>query len=170
MAAQQPKIRDARVGDLAAIFDIYNHEVLQGTATFDTQSRLVGRDDGWLTERDGARHPVIVAEIDARLVGWASLDPWSSRGAYARTAEGSVYVDRDSRGLGVGTSLLTAIIERAREAGLGVVLARIAEANEPSMRLFQRLGFGRIGTQRRCGAKFGRILDVELMDLHLDGR
>jgi phosphinothricin acetyltransferase len=69
----------------------------------------------------------------------------------------------------VGCSLLTAIIERAREAGIGVVLARIAEANEPSVRLCERFGFGRIGTQRRCGEKFGRILDVELMDLHLDG-
>jgi L-amino acid N-acyltransferase YncA len=69
-----------------------------------------------------------------------------------------VYVHRDSRGRGVGRSLLAAIIERARAAGLGVVLARIAEANEPSVRLCDYFGFGRIGTQRRCGEKFGRIL------------
>jgi phosphinothricin acetyltransferase len=69
----------------------------------------------------------------------------------------------------VGRLLLAAVIERAREAGIGVILARIAEANEPSVRLFERFGFGHIGTQRRCGEKFGRILDVELMDLHLDG-
>ena len=169
MAAQQPTIRDARVGDLEAIFDIYNHEVLHGTATFDTEPRVVGRDDGWLTERDANRHPVIIAEVDNRVAGWASLNPWSSRKAYARTAEGSVYVHRHSRGRGVGRSLLAAIIERAREAGLGVMLARIAEANEPSVRLFEHFGFGHIGTQRRCGEKFGRVLDVELMDVHLDG-
>src|SRR5215218_10232948 len=79
MAAQQPTIRDARVGDLEAIFDIYNHEVLHGTATFDTEPRVVGRDDGWLTERDANRHPVIIAEVDNRVAGWASLNPWSSR-------------------------------------------------------------------------------------------
>lgn len=169
MAARQPTIRDAQVDDLEAIFDIYNHEVLQGTATFDTEPRVAGRDDGWLTERNRKRHPVIVAEIEGRVVGWASLNPWSSRGAYARTVEGSVYAHRDFRGRGVGRTLLAALIERAREAALGVVLARIAEANEPSVRLCERFGFERIGTQRRCGEKFGRILDVELMDLHLDG-
>ena len=168
MAVHQPTIRDAHVNDLGAIFDIYNHEVLHGTATFDTEPRLVGRDDSWLTARDANHHPVIVAEVGHRVVGWASLSAWSSRKAYARTGEGSVYVHRDSRGEGVGRSLLAALIERARESGLGVVLARIAEANEPSVRLFEHFGFGHIGTQRRCGEKFGRILDVELMDLHLD--
>ena len=130
---------------------------------------MIGRDDGWLTERDTDRHPVIVAEIDHRVVGWASLNPWSSRGAYARTVEGSVYVQRNFRGRAVGHSLLEALIERAREVGVGVVVARIAEANEATIRLCERSGFTRIGTQRGCGEKFGRILDVELMDLHLDG-
>ncbi|MGI9080968.1 MAG: GNAT family N-acetyltransferase [Thermoleophilaceae bacterium] len=169
-AARQPTIRDAMVVDLEAIFAIYNDEGLRGTATFDTEPLVVERDRDWLTARDADRHPVVVAESDGRVVGWAGLNPWSSRRAYARTAEVSVYVHRDARGRAVGRSLLAAIIERAREADLGVVLARIAEANEPSVRLFEHFCFGHIGTQRRCGEKFGRILDVELMDLHLDDR
>jgi L-amino acid N-acyltransferase len=164
-----PAVRDARADDLEAIFQIYNDEVLHGTATFDTEPRVVGRDDGWLTARDRARHPVLVADVDDRVVGWASLSPWSTRGGYARTAEGSVYVHVDHRRRGVGRLLLAALIERARDAGVAVILARIAEANEPSVRLLESFGFGHIGTQRRCGEKFGRILDVELMDLHLDG-
>jgi phosphinothricin acetyltransferase len=162
-------VRGARPGDLPAIFEIYNHEVLHGTATFDTEPRVAGRDDGWLTDRDGERHPVLVAELDGDVLGWASLSPWSTRGAYARTAEGSVYVHAEQRGRGLGRLLLAAILERARGAGIGVVLARIAEANAASVRLFEGFGFAHIGTQRRCGEKFGRILDVELMDLHLDG-
>jgi len=168
MAGRQPTIRDARVEDLEAIFDIYNHEVLHGVATFDTEPLVVGRDDDWLTARDPERHPVVVTEADDRVAGWAGVSPWSSRKAYARTAEVSVYVHVDSRSRGVGRSLLAAIIERAREAGLAVMIARITEANEPSVRLFEQFGFGLIGTQRRCGEKFGQILDVELMDLHLD--
>ena len=168
MPPQRPSVRDGRLEDLEAIFEIYNHEVLHGVATFDTEPRVIGRDDGWLTGRDTDRHPVVVAVVDERVVGWASLNPWSSRGAYARTVEGSVYVDADHRGGGIGALLLQALIERARTAGLGVILARITEANAQSVRLFEGFGFTHIGTQRRCGEKFGRILDVELMDLHLD--
>jgi L-amino acid N-acyltransferase len=169
MPAQRPSLRDARVEDLGAIFEIYNDEVLNGIATFDTEPRIVGRDDGWLTDRDAGRHPVVVATLEDRVAGWASLNPWSTRGAYARTAEGSVYVHAEQRGGGVGSLLLGSLIERARTAELGVILARITEANVPSVRLFEAFGFTHIGTQRRCGEKFGRILDVELMDLHLDG-
>ncbi len=169
MPEQRPSVREARAADLPVIFEIYNHEVAHGTATFDTEPRVAGQDDGWLTQRDRGRHPVLVAAAGERVVGWASLSPWSERGGYARTVEGSVYVDADHRGEGVGRLLLEALIERARDAGLGVILARIAEANEASVGLFEAFGFTHIGTQRRCGEKFGRILDVELMDLQLDG-
>lgn len=162
-------VRDAELGDLGAIFEIYNEQVLHGTATFDTEPRVAGRDDGWLTERDASRHPVLVAVDGDRVAGWASLSPWSDRGAYARTAEGSVYVHVEHRGKGIGKLLLSSLVARAREGGLGVIVARIAEGNPVSVRLFEGCGFGHIGTQRRCGEKFGRILDVELMDLHLDG-
>lgn len=164
---QQPTVRDASVGDLEAIFAIYNREVLGGTATFDTEPRIAGRDDRWLTGRDPRRHPVLVADLGDHVAGWASLSPWSERGGYARTAEVSVYVDAGERRGGVGRLLLSAVIERGREGGLGVVLARIAGVNEPSVRLFESTGFGHIGTQRRCGEKLGQVLDVELMDLHL---
>jgi len=162
-------VRDAGLADLPAIFAIYNEQVLHGTATFDTEPRVAGRDDHWLTARDLTRHPVLVAERDGAVAGWGSLGPWSSRGAYARTAEVSVYVDAAHRRSGVGRMLVTALVERGRAAGLGVLLARIAEANHASVALFESFGFGHIGTQRRCGEKFGRVLDVELMDLHLDG-
>ena len=162
-------VRDARPDDLDAIFEIYNHEVLHGTATFDTEPRVRGRDDGWLSERDATRHPVVVAVAGDDVAGWASLSAWSPRGAYARTAEASVYVRAADRGRGVGHALLAELVERGRAAGLGVILARIAEANAASVGLFESFGFGHIGTQRRCGEKFGRVLDVELMDLHLDG-
>ena len=71
---QHASVRGARVGDLGAVFEIYNHEVLHGTATFDTVPRVAGRDDAWLTERDPERHPVVVAVAGDRVVGWASLD------------------------------------------------------------------------------------------------
>jgi L-amino acid N-acyltransferase len=161
-------IRDAAPEDLVAIFAIYNREVEESTATFDTEPRVVGIDDAWLTDRDPSRHPVLVASTGGEVVGWASLSPWSARPAYARTAEESVYVDAGHRGRGVGRALLTAIVERARAAGLGVLVARIGDARRDSVRLHESLGFERVATMRAYGEKFGRLLDVELMDLHLD--
>ncbi len=67
---------------------------------------MAGRDDAWLTGRDRARHPVLVADDDGVVAGWAALSPWSTRGAYARTAEASVYVDEGHRREGIGRLLL----------------------------------------------------------------
>ena len=161
-------VRDARVGDLEAVFAIYNEHVLHGTATFETEPYVAGRDVGWLTERDPRRHPVLVAEQDGAVVGWAALGPWSDRGAYARTAEASVYVDEGRQGQGIGRRLLEELVERGRRGGLGVLIGRVAEGNPASISLLESVGFSSFGTQRRCGEKFGRILDVELLDLHLD--
>ncbi len=163
-------VRTATVADLPAIFDIYNEQVLRGTATFDTEPKQLPRDTDWLTGRDPVRHPVIVAEVDGRVVGWGSLSQWSTRCAYARAVEESVYIHKDFRGRGLGRAIIAELIERARAGGLGVLLARITSDNPGSVRLHEEFGFQRIGTMRRVGEKFGRILDVELLDLHVDGR
>ena len=162
-------IRDATIDDLPRIFAIYNREVEHGIATFDVEPRRAGADDGWLTER-AAYHPVLVADDAAgAVVGWASTGPWSPRGAYRRTGEVSVYVDPPARGDGIGSVLLTALVERARRSPeISVLLARVALPNPPSIRIHEANGFSSFGTQRRCGEKLGRVIDVELMDLHLD--
>jgi len=65
-------IRDARVSDLDGVFGILNEHVMHGTATFDTEPYVVGRDDAWLIGRDLARHPVLVADDDGSVAGWAA--------------------------------------------------------------------------------------------------
>jgi L-amino acid N-acyltransferase len=162
-------IRLARTEDLAAIAAIYNHEVEHTSATFDTEPVTIEERRRWLDDHPPSRHPVVVAEAGGAIAGWASLSRWSSKRAYDRTAEVSVYVHRDHRGRGVGKALLLDLVERGRAAGLGVILTRICTADGPaSLRLHEAVGFQRIGTLRRCGQKHGRLLDVELLDLHLD--
>jgi L-amino acid N-acyltransferase YncA len=167
MREPAPKIRDATEADLGAIFAIYNDEVERGVSTFDTEPLDPGADSAWLSSRS-PRHPVLVADTDGRVAGWGSLSQWSSKGGYARTAEVSVYVDPARRREGVGRALLVALIERAPKCGIAVLLARIAGENPASIALHRALGFEPIGVQRRAGEKFGRVLDVALMDLHLD--
>ena len=162
------EIRDATVADLPRIFAIYNREVADGIATFDVEPRVPGVDDAWLTGRS-EQHPVLVAVAGGgEVVGWASIGPWSPRGAYERTGEVSVYVDAAARGRGLGGLLLGALVERARGSKVKVLLARVALPNPASIAVHESHGFRSFGTQRRCGEKLGRILDVELLDLHLD--
>ncbi len=160
-------IRRATAADLPRIFEIYNHEVVNTANTFDTVPRELGTDDGWLLDRPD-RYPVLVGVADGKTIGWSSLSQWSPRGAYARTAEVSVYVDAAERGKGYGRALLGAAVELAPATGAGTLLARIVEANPVSIAVHRSLGFAPIGTQRRAGEKFGQILDVALMDLQLD--
>ena len=167
MPEAEIEIRAAVAADLAEIFAIYNHEVEHETSTFDTRPRVLGRDDGWLVDRED-RYPVLVAAAGEGILGWGSISQWSPRGAYARTGEVSVYLQRSARGRGIGRRLLAELIAVAPRGGIAVLLARIAGENPASVALHEGLGFNHIGTQARAGEKFGRVLDVDLMDLHLD--
>lgn len=164
-----PTIRDATEADLAGIFEIYDEQVLRGTATFETEPRSPAARLEWFHAHPRDRYPILVADAGGGAVaGWARLTPWSPRPAYARTAEDAVYAHPAHRGRGIGRALLLALVERARASGIAVIVARIAEGNPASVALHTSVGFTPIGTMRRVGEKFGRLLDVTLMDLHLD--
>ncbi len=160
--------RLAQPPDLEAIMEIYHDEVLQGTGTFDTEPLSQEKQKAWFESHDRARYPLIVALGEGRVLGWGSIKAWSDRRAYDRTAEISVYVHREHRRRNVGRVVLAELVARARNAGLGVLLARIAGGNEGSTRMFRGAGFKPIGTMRRVGEKHGQVLDVELMDLQIE--
>jgi L-amino acid N-acyltransferase YncA len=163
-----PIIRPATEADLPGIFAIYDHEVLHGTATFDTEPKSPAGRLEWLRDDGNGKYPILVAEHDGTIAGWARLYAWSNRCAYARAAENAVYVHRDHRGKGVGHALLAELIRLAPQRGIQVLLARIVEGNPASAALHEAHGYQTIGVMRRVGEKFGRVLDVRLMDLHLD--
>ena len=167
MNAHGVRVRDAMDGDAQPIADIYNHEVVHTTTTLDTV--LVTAEDrrAWMVERDRGRHPVVVAELGDRVIGWGQLKPWSERKGYTRTAEVSLFVAEDARGAGAGRALLAELIARARAVGLGVLLSRIGGESAASIALHRALGFRHLCTMERVGEKFGRLLDVELFDLQL---
>lgn len=155
-------IRSATLPDLSAITAIYNDAILHTTATFDTEPKTDEEQLAWFKAHD-ARHPILVAINHGGVVGWASLSRWSDRCAYRDTAEVSTYVHADFRGRGVGKQLMLAIDAEARRVGLHTLLARIVEGNGASVRLCESLGFEHIGVMKEVGYKFGRRLDVSMM-------
>ncbi|MFH1689649.1 MAG: N-acetyltransferase family protein [Candidatus Eisenbacteria bacterium] len=162
------RVRTARAADLAAMNEIYNNEVASGTSTFDTEPRNGERGREWFDSHGDDAYPILVAESDSEIVGWASLTPWSERGAYARTVEGSLFVRATHRRRGIGHALHEAIVERARTAGHGVLIARVESGNVASRELLLSSGFSSVGVMHRVGKKFDRLLDVELFEMALD--
>jgi len=155
-------IRKATPADLGAITEIYNAAIRNTVATFDTEPKTDVEQKSWF-DSHGARYPILVAEQDNLIVGWASLSQWSDRCAYADTAEASLYVREEHQGRGIGRKLNEAIVQAGRKAGLHTLIARIAAGNQASIHLAEVAGFKHIGVMKEVGQKFGRRLDVHLM-------
>jgi L-amino acid N-acyltransferase len=166
VSATKITVRPAGEADLPRILEIYNHEVTSSTATYDTEPRTEEEHRRWF-HHHGPAYPVLVAEREGLVCGWASLSPWSDRLAYCKSVEVSVYVAGECRRSGVGRTLLEALITAARERGHHALLSRISADNEPSIRLHEVLGFDTVGTLKEVGVKFGRLLDVAIMELLL---
>ena len=155
-------IRPAKLDDLDAITEIYNEAVLTTVAAFDTEPKTSAEQRAWFANHS-AKRPVLVAELGGVVAGWAALSDWSHHGAYSDTVEISLYVKEGFRRKSVGRRLLETIIEKGEEVGLHTVIARITESNKESIRLHESVGFEYIGVMREVGRKFGKLLDVCLM-------
>jgi phosphinothricin acetyltransferase len=160
-------IRRAVPADVPAITEIYNEAILTTTASFDTQPKTIAERTQWLASHD-ERHPILVALCDGQVVGWASLTKWSDRPAYDDTAETSFYVKSEFRGQGIGRRLKQAIVEEARRLKFHTLIARVAAESHESLHLNESLGFVHVGTLREVGRKFGRLLDVHILQKMLD--
>ncbi len=156
-------IRDAATGDLSAISALYNHAVRETTAIWnetlsDPQER--GR---WMAERLAAGFPVLVAEADGEFAGYGTYGPFRPHEGYRDTVENSVYVTPELQGRGIGGALLDALIERARAQGRHVMVAGIEAGNAASIALHAARGFTETARMPEVGQKFGRRLDLVLM-------
>ncbi|HWM19738.1 MAG TPA: GNAT family N-acetyltransferase [Ilumatobacteraceae bacterium] len=168
-------IRLATADDAEPIMEIYNREVTGSTATFDLVPRSLEDQRVWLAARSGA-FSAIVAVLDGageaaddggEVVGFASLSPYKERAAYRTTVEDSVYVHRNHTGRGIGRLLLTGLVGIARDSGFHAIIARIEAGGEASRALHAACGFELVGVERQVGRKFGRWLDVAVMQIVL---
>ncbi|HVM06769.1 MAG TPA: GNAT family N-acetyltransferase [Acidimicrobiales bacterium] len=155
-------VRLATLDDAEAVRTIYNREVTGSTVTFDLVPRSLDDQRAWLAAHAGA-HPAVVAVSGEAVIGFGSLSPYRDRPAYATTVEDSVYVDRDLRGRGVGRLLLAELVRLAGLHGFHSVMGRIVGGHDASIALHRSCGFELVGVEREVGRKFGRWLDVVVM-------
>jgi phosphinothricin acetyltransferase len=143
-----------------AIAVIYNDAIEERQATFETRLRTDSEIGDWL---DGP-YPVLVAEVDGAVAGFAKLGPYSGREVYGGIAEHGVYVAPAARRHGAGLALLQALAEAAEHAGYYKLTSRIFSTNEASIRLHEAAGFTIVGVQRHHGQLDGRWLDCVLVE------
>ena len=161
-------LRDATPDDMTAVAALYAREVLEGTATFEETPPT----PAVMRERlEGVRShglPWLVAEEDGQVVAWAYASPFRPRAAYRYAVESSIYVADGFQGRGLGSGLMREVITRCRSLGLRQMIAAVSnDASRASVELHLRLGFREVGTYRKVGWKFGRWLDVTLLQLAL---
>lgn len=159
-------IRDATAEDLPAIKTIYDHQVRTGIATFDTVEPPLS----YWEERQSSTvtgHHLLVAELEARVVGYAYSSTYRPRAAYDRTRETSVYLDASATGRGLGRALYDELLGRLRADGIHVALGVIALPNDASEGLHRACGFERIGALPEVGHKFDRWIDTAFWALRL---
>ena len=161
-------LRPATAADAPAIAAIYNHEVENTVVTMDLVPRTVEEQQSYILTRSGAFATIVAVDADSgEVVGWGALSPYKDRPAYNTSVEDSIYIRRDYNGKGIGRQLLGHLLDTARSHGFHSVLARIEATTEASLALHSKLGFETVGVEREVARKFGRWIDVVLMQIIL---
>ncbi len=160
-------IRGAEERDLEAILAIFNHVIETSTAVYRDAPVPLEERRAWAEGRWSREFPVLVAERDGTVIGFASYGPYRDYWGYRFTVEHSVHVDAAARGSGAGTALVRALLDRAQAQGLHLMIGAIDAENAGSIRFHERLGFEESGRLREVGHKFGRWLDVVFMQKRL---
>jgi len=161
-------IRPSSEADLAAIQQIYQVAVLEGTGTFETEVPDVAEMTRRRAEVLGRGLPYLVAERDGQVLGYAYANYFRPRLAYRFCLEDSIYLAPAAQGQGIGRLLLAELIARCEALGARQMLAVIGDAdNRGSVGLHAALGFEHTGLLKSAGWKFGRWLDVVLMQRQL---
>lgn len=153
-------IRPYRPEDIPAVTRIYGHYVRETVITFETEEPDETEMANRFSTIAGKGHPLLIGEIDGKVVGYAYASTYRPRAAYRFTCEDSIYLAPDAVGQGLGGQMLGRLIEDSSKAGLKQMLAVITAERENSIRLHARHGFRMVGRYDALGYKFDRWLDI----------
>ncbi|HDR3887140.1 TPA: N-acetyltransferase [Bacillus cereus] len=162
-------IREATKKDLACILDIYNDAIVYTTAVYAYKPVTLENRIDWYEQKKTDGYPILVYELDNKVVGFATFGPFRAWPAYKYSVEHSIYVDKEYRKNGIGTSLMKELIAIAQEREYMTLIAGIDAENEKSIAMHKNFGFVHSGTIKKAGYKFNRWLDLAFYQLELNG-
>ena len=159
----QWKLRPARSSDLGSLAALLNEEIETGTASWTLTPKTNEEMARWIVERTGAGYPVIVAQDETDVLGFASYGPFRRGDGYRHSVEHTVYVSPKARRRGVASALLERLIAQAIVDGHHRMIGAISSDQTASIRLHERMGFKEVANLPEVGRKFDRWLDLVLM-------
>jgi L-amino acid N-acyltransferase YncA len=163
-------IRPATPDDLPAIVAIHNATMFTTTGEWTEVAHTLDEAAETLDRHRSRGEPVLVAVDDDIVVGWASYGDFRDsvrREGYRFVVEHSIHVAESHWGAGIGRSLIDALLDAARIAGKRTMIAAIGGENIVSIDFHRKLGFIEVARMPRIGEKFGRPLDLVLLQLDL---
>jgi len=160
-------IREATSDDAEAIRLIYNHEVENETSTMDLVPRTLETQREWIAARSGAFCAVVAVDSSGTVLGFGALSEYKDRSGYRSTVENSVYVRRDVARRGIGKQILLHLLETATVSGFHSVIARIEAQSLASRGMHSSCGFELVGIEKQVARKFGKWLDIAVMQKSL---
>ncbi|MEO9876839.1 MAG: arsinothricin resistance N-acetyltransferase ArsN1 family A [Anderseniella sp.] len=158
-------VRAAFPDDAPGICIVYNQGIEDRAATFETNARSPEDISHWFGDN---AYPVVVAEEDGRILGFASTSAYGARECYAGIREFSIYVHREAKRRGIARLLLVALFDAAAKAGCWKITSRIFPENTASLELCKSLGFRIVGTHLRHAKLDGEWRDVVTVERLLD--
>src|SRR5450755_908487 len=154
------QIREAVEKDFDEITAIYNEVLANSTAIYNDHPTTSEERLAWWRSRQEQGYPMLVAAVGNSVAGFGTFGDFRPWPGYRFTVEGTIHIHSSSRGQGVGTELLKALIARAEALQKHTMIAGVDAENVASLRFLERFGFERVAYLREVGYKFGRFLDL----------
>lgn len=153
------KMKEEHLDD---VLRIYNHYILETTATF--HAKELTRDEmRKLAFFANPRYQTFVVLDGSDVCGYVFINQHKNRQAYDTTGEVSVYLKPGWKGKGIGSLALRHVEGHARSNGFHVLVSTICSQNEASLRLFERNGYLKCAHYKEVGRKFGQWLDIVVL-------
>jgi L-amino acid N-acyltransferase len=162
------KIRQATNEDMPSVLEIVNYEIINTTAIWDYDLRTLSQQEAILHEKKEKDFPFLIAEKDGKIVGFGTYGTFRFKIGYRFTVEHSVYIHKDFHGNGIGSALITELIELAKKQKLHTMIGVIDSENLGSIAFHEKLGFKKVGHIKETGYKFDRWLDSIFMQILLE--
>lgn len=162
-------IRASIDSDVPTILKINNHEILHSTVNYDYEPKTLEWQLDWFEQKMKAGFPVLVAETEGKVLGFATYGTFRAKPGYRFTVEHSVYLSTEARGKGIGKLLMTDLIQIAKNSGYHTMIGGIDGSNEQSFRFHEKLGFREVARFKETARKFDSWLDLIFMQLMLEG-